>query len=65
MRNFGYAAVVVGGLVAGVVGLAIPAAAAHSQTVVVKASVSNLNWLDEIHYQAKAPKVDTTVHQSR
>ncbi|MUL45699.1 hypothetical protein FZI85_28110 [Mycobacterium sp. CBMA293] len=71
MRRFGYAAVIAGGLVAGAMGFAVPAVAATGpaptglQASVVPTGVDHLNWLDDVHRGAKAPQVDTQVHQSR
>jgi hypothetical protein len=71
MKQFGYAAIVVGGLVAGAVGFAVPAMAAPApapsglQAVVAPTGVDHLDWLDDVHQGAKSPKVDTNVHQSR
>ncbi|MDR3659389.1 MAG: hypothetical protein P4L86_03070 [Mycobacterium sp.] len=73
MKQFGYAAIVVGAMVAGTVGFAVPAMAAPApapaptglQAIVVPTGVDHLSWLDDVHQGAKSPKVDTDVHQSR
>jgi hypothetical protein len=68
MKKFGYAAIVASGLVAGVVGMAAPAALAAVGPVsstTISADSSHHAWLDQIGPNVNVPNVDTTVHQSR
>jgi len=69
MSKLGLVAVIAGGLVAGGLGLAGPAAATEAlrptDLVVVPAGVDHLNWLDQVHHGATAPSVDTSVRHSR
>jgi hypothetical protein len=68
MKKFGFATVIAGGLIAGVLGVTAPAA----QAEVVADSVSTLTngvdhhvWLDQIGPKVNVPQVNTSVHQSR
>lgn len=66
MNKFAFATAIVGGMVAGVIGLAAPAQAnpgpAAGETI--SAGVDHLNWLDQIQPKPNVPKVDTTVRHS-
>ena len=55
MKKFGFATVIASGLAAAMLGLAGPA----------QAGVDHLDWLNDIHYHATVPQVDTSVQQSR
>jgi hypothetical protein len=55
MKKFGFATVIASGLAAAMLGLAGPA----------QAGVDHLDWLNDIHYHATIPQVDTSVQQSR
>jgi hypothetical protein len=62
--------VVIGaGLVAGGLGLAVPASASEqvkpTSMVAAPAGVDHISWLDQIHSGASAPRVDDTVQHSR
>jgi hypothetical protein len=68
VKKFGFATIIASGLVAGVMGIAAPAAEAAvgpvSSTTIL-AGVDHHVWLDQIGPQVNVPKVDTSVHQSR
>lgn len=70
MKKFGFAAIAASGLGAAVLGLAAPAVAAEPaqvaspSSVTISAGIDHLNWLDQIHHKATAPKVDNTVRHS-
>jgi hypothetical protein len=70
MKKFGFATIVASGLIAGVLGVAAPAAQAAVGPVsstTISAGIDHHVWLDQIGQQqaVNVPKVDTTVHQSR
>lgn len=66
MNKFAFATAIVGGMVAGVIGLAAPAQAnpAPAASETISAGVDHLNWLDQIQPKPNVPKVDTTVRHS-
>ena len=70
MKKLGFAAIAASGLGAAVLGLAAPALAAEPAHVAaptgitISAGVDHLDWLNQIHPKATAPKVDTTVRHS-
>lgn len=70
MKKFGFAVIAASGLGAAVLGLAAPALAtepahiAAPSSVTISAGVDHLDWLNQIHPKATAPKVDTTVRHS-
>jgi hypothetical protein len=68
VKKFGFATIIASGLVAGVMGIAAPAAQAAVGAVsstTISAGVDHHVWLDQIGPQVNVPKVDTSVHQSR
>ena len=67
MKKFGFTAIIAAGLGAAVVGLGAPAQAAtpaQADSTTISAGVDHLNWLDQVHQKANAPKVDTSVRHS-
>ena len=70
MKNLGFAAIIAGGLTAGIVGLAAPAQAAVVEaptavaSILVPAGIDHHSWLDQITPDVHVPKVDTTVQHS-
>lgn len=60
---------IAGSVVVGAVGFAAPAIASEpvkpTSMVAVPAGVDHLNWLDQVHHGANAPRVDSSVQQSR
>jgi hypothetical protein len=70
MKNIGFAAIVAGGLTAGIIGLAAPAQAtviaapAAVASIVVPAGIDHHSWLDQITPDVHVPKVDTSVQHS-
>jgi hypothetical protein len=68
MKKFGFTTIVASGLIAGVLGLAAPAAQAAVgpvSPITVSAGIDHHTWLDQIGPSVNVPQVDTTVHQSR
>jgi hypothetical protein len=72
MQKYGFAAVVAGGLAAGILGAASPVqpvASADALPVVelpgYSTGVDHHQWVDTIHPVATVPQVDTTVRQNR
>jgi hypothetical protein len=68
MKKFGFATIVASGLVAGVLGIAAPAAQADVAPVapsLITTGIDHHAWLDEIGPNVNVPKVDASVHQSR
>ena len=68
MKKFGFATVMASGLIAGVLGVAAPAAQAAVGPVsstTIPADIDHHAWLDQIQPHVNVPQVDTTVHQSR
>ena len=69
MKNFGFATVIAGALVAAILGLAAPAQAATlAGAPIAVASATNIPtgidhhaWLDDIQPRVNVPKVDTSV----
>jgi hypothetical protein len=55
MKKFGFASIVAGGLAAAVLGLAAPA----------QADLGHHDWVNHLGPNVTAPRVDTSVHQSR
>ncbi len=68
MKKFGLAAMVAGGLAAGILGVASPIQAtafAEVLPVVEPAGVDHNQWINTVQPVVTVPQVDTTVQQSR
>ncbi|KAA0079713.1 hypothetical protein CIW52_26560 [Mycolicibacterium sp. P9-64] len=68
MKKLGFTTIVASGLIAGVLGLAAPAAQAVAGPVsptTISAGIDHHTWLDQIGPSVSVPRVDTSVHQSR
>jgi hypothetical protein len=72
MNKFGFAAVVAGGLTAGILGVASPIQAMASAEALPVAElpgystgVDHNQWINTVHPEVTVPQVDTTVQQSR
>jgi hypothetical protein len=68
MKKFGLATIAAGGLFAGVLGFAAPAALADAAPVspsIITTGIDHHTWLDQIGPNVNVPQVDTSVHQSR
>lgn len=69
MKKLSLIGFIAGSVVVGGLGFAAPAFASESvkptSMVAVPAGVDHLNWLDQVHRGATAPRVDSSVQQSR
>ena len=72
MKKLGFAAIVVSGLTAGILGIASPIQAIASAEALpvlelpgYSTGVDHNQWINTTHPDVTVPKVDTTVQQSR